>query len=169
MVQFGMWLLRPRVVRDFRGSQDDERIRFGTYFGRIMDAVARVHQSPVLRRFWQGGHLVANPIGRHPYDANLTPEIASRTRWFLLDSPTNPPRPWQLTTPLAVYSLALVRGEAPHREWLVYAFSPLQQSAIVPVRIPGGPLVLVATAQRGAFTRIEEGRPLPVARETIGP
>ena len=38
MVQFGMWLLRPRVVRDFRGSLDDERIRFGPYFDRIMAA-----------------------------------------------------------------------------------------------------------------------------------
>ena len=129
MVQFGMWLLRPRVVRDFRGSLDDERIRFGPYFDRIMEAVARVHRDPVLRRFWQDGRLVENPVGGHPYEANLTPELASRPRWFLLDSPANPPRPWQLTTPLAVYSLALVRGRAPHREWLVYAFSPLQRSA----------------------------------------
>jgi hypothetical protein len=169
MVQFGMWLLRPRVVRDFRGSQDDERIRFGAYFDRIMDAVARVHRNPVLQRFWQEGRLVANPVGGHPYEANLTPDLASRQRWFLLDSPANPPRPWQLTTPLAVYSLALVHGRAPHREWLIYAFSPLQQSGIVPVRIPGGPRVMVATAQRGAFTRIEEGNPMPVARETVAP
>jgi len=169
MVQFGMWLLRPRVVRDFRSSTDDERIRFGPYFDRVIEAVGRVHRDPVLRQFWREGRLVANPVGGHPYEANLTPELASRQRWFLLDSPVNPPRPWQLTTPLAVYSLALVRGRAPHREWLIYAFSPLRQSAVVPVRIPGGPQVMVATAQRGAFTRIEEGKPLPVARETVGP
>lgn len=168
MVQFGMWLLRPRVVREFRNWTDD-RIRFGPYFDRIMDAVARVHRDPVLRRFWRQGRLVENPLGGHPYEAALTPELASRPRWFLLDSPANPPRPWQLTTPLAVYSLALVRGRAPHREWLVYAFSPLQHSAIVPVRIPGGPEVRVQTAQRGAFTRIEEDNPLPVARETVSP
>jgi hypothetical protein len=169
MVQFGMWLLRPRVVRDFRSSNYDERIRFGSYFDRIIEAVGRVHRDPVLRRFWQEGRLVANPVGGHPYEATLTRELASRPRWFLLDSPANPARPWQLTTPLAVYSLALVRGRAPHREWLIYAFSPLQRSAVVPVRIPGGPQVMVAAAQRGAFTRIEEGNPLPVARETVGP
>jgi hypothetical protein len=156
MVQFGMWLLRPRVVRDFRGSQDDERIRFGPYFDRIMAAVARVHRDPVLRNFWQHGRLVENPVGGHPYEAALTRELASRPRWFLLDSPDNPPRPWELTTPLAVYSLALVRGRTPHREWLVYAFSPLQHTGTVRVRIPDGPEVTVQTAQAGAFTRIEE-------------
>ncbi len=168
MVQFGMWLLRPRVVRDFRGSLDDERIRFGPYFDRVLDAVGRVHRDPVLRDFWRHGRLVPNPVGGHPYEAALTPELASRPRWFLLDSPANPPRPWQLTTPLAVYSLALVRGRAPHREWLVYAFSPLEQSGTVSVRIPDGPEVMVQTALRGAFTLIEEGNPLPVWREAVG-
>ncbi|MHB8813052.1 MAG: hypothetical protein ACYDAE_07265 [Steroidobacteraceae bacterium] len=168
MVQFGMWLLRPRVVRDFRGSLDDERVRFGPYFDRIMDAVGRVHRDPVLREFWQHGHLVPNPVGGHPYEAALTPELASRPRWFLLDSPANPPRPWELTTPLAVYALALVRGHAPHREWLVYAFSPLAHAEIVSVRIPGGPEVVVKAAQGGAFTRIAEGTLLPVGRETVG-
>ncbi|HEY2037737.1 MAG TPA: hypothetical protein VGG96_12025 [Steroidobacteraceae bacterium] len=170
MVQFGMWLLRPRVVRDFRGSLDDERIRFGPYFDRIMDAVARVHRDPLLRDFWQHGRLLANPAGGHPYEVALTPELASRPRWFLLDSAANPPRPWQLTTPLDVYALALVRGRAPHREWLVYAFSPLQRSGLVPIRIPGGPDVTVRTAQRGAFTRIQEGDSLSGAREAaVGP
>jgi hypothetical protein len=168
MVQFGMWLLRPRVVRDFRGSEDDERIRFGPYFDEIMEAVARVHHDPVLRDFWRHGRLVGNPVGGHPYETALTPELASRPRWFLLDSAANPPSPWQLTTPLAVYSLALVQGRAPHREWLVYAFSPLQRSDIVSVRLPEGPEVMVSAAQRGAFTLIEEGNPLPVAPETVG-
>jgi hypothetical protein len=167
MVQFGMWLLRPRVVRDFRGSEDDERIRFEAYYDRIMEAVARVHRDPVLRDFWRHGRLVQNRLGGHPYETALTPELASRPRWFLLDSPANPPRPWQLTTPLTVYSLALVRGQTPHREWLVYAFSPLQRSGVVTVQIPEGPEVKVRTAEQGAFTLIEEGNPLPLEREAI--
>ena len=158
MVQFGMWLLRPRVVREFRNWLDD-RIRFGPYFDQVLDAVARVHRDPVLRRFWRQGRLVANPVGGHPYEAALTPELASRPRWFLLDSPANPPRPWQLTTPLSVYSLALVRGRPPHREWLIYAYSPLQRRGVASVRIPGGPEVTVRATQQGAFTRIEEGNP----------
>jgi hypothetical protein len=166
MAQFGMWLLRPRVMRDFR-NWTDERIRFEPYFDRIMDAVTRVHRNPVLRDFWLHGRLVANPAGGHPYEIAMPPELASRPRWFLLDSPANPPRPWQLTTPLAVYPLALVRGRAPHREWLVYAFSPVQRTGVVPVQIPGGPEVRVRTAEQGAFTLIEEGRPLPLQREAI--
>jgi len=168
MVQFGMWLLRPRVVRDFRGSLDDERIRFGPYFDRIMDAVTRVHRDPVLRDFWRYGRLVANSAGGHPYEAAMPPDLASHPRWFLLDSPQNPPRPWQLTTSLAVYSLALVRGRAPHREWLVYAFSPLRPSAVVSVQLPGGPEARVRAADAGAFTLIEEGKPLPLTREAVG-
>lgn len=156
MVQFGMWLLRPRVVREFRNWTDD-RIRFEPYFDRILDAVGRVHRDPVLRDFWRHGRLVANPAERHPYEAALTPELASRARWFLLDSPANPPRPWQLTTPLAIYSLALVRGLRPSREWLVYAFSPLQRATDVRVAIPSGPEVTVRAARRGAFTLVHEG------------
>jgi hypothetical protein len=162
MVQFGMWLLRPRVVRDFRGS-NDERMRFGPYFERLMEAVTRVHRDQVLRDFWRHGRLVANPVGGHPYEAALTPELASRPRWFLLDSPANPPRPWQLTTPLAVYSLALVRGRRPDREWLVYAFSPLASSVKVVVRIPEFAEITVRAARGGAFTWVREsgsaGRP----------
>ncbi len=158
MVQFGMWLLRPRVVREFRNGTDD-RIRFEPYFDRIMEAVGRVHRDPVLRDFWLHGRLVANPAGGHPYEIALTPELASRARWFLLDSPANPPRPWQLTTALAVYSLALVRGRAPHREWLVYAFSPRERATDVAVKIPGGAEVTVRAARGGAFTLVSEGGP----------
>ena len=158
MVQFGMWLLRPRVVREFRNWTDD-RIRFEPYFDRIMAAVARVHRDEVLRDFWRHGRLVANPAGGHPYETALTSELASRPRWFLLDSPANPPRPWQLTTPLTVYSLALVRGRRPHREWLVFAFSPRERSAEVQVRIPDGSDVTVRAARCGAFTLVREVGP----------
>ena len=158
MVQFGMWLLRPRIVREFRNWTDD-RLRFEPYFDQIMDAVARVHRDPVLRDFWLHGRLLQNPAGEHPYESALTPEFASRPRWFLLDTPANPPRPWQLTTPLAVYALALVQGRRPSREWLVYAFSPLGRSADVQVRIPHGPEVTVRAARSGAFTLVRESGP----------
>ncbi len=158
MVQFGMWLLRPRVVREFRNWTDD-RIRFEPYFDRIMAAVGRVHRNEVLRDFWQHGRLLANPVGGHPYEEALTPELASRPRWFLLDTPANPPRPWQLTTPLSVYSLALARGRRPNRQWLVYAFSPLADSGNVQVRIPGYSDVTVRAARAGAFTWVRESGP----------
>jgi hypothetical protein len=155
MVQFGMWLLRPRVVREFRNPQDD-RIRFGRYFDALLAAVARVHEDATLRRFWRGGRLLENPLGGHPYEEALPDELATRARWFLLDCTANPPRPWQLTTPLAVYALALEQGRKPHREWLVYAFSPQSDSMTAQVTVPGGPRVQVPAAVEGAFALVSE-------------
>jgi hypothetical protein len=158
MIQFGMWLQRPRVVREFRGP-DDDRIRFGPYFDQLLAAVARVHQDPTLREFWRNGRLLANSAGQHPYQDNLPPDFAARPRWFLLDSPLNPARPWALTTDLKVLSLAFERGAAPHRQWLVYASSPREELARAEVVIPGGPHVRVRAAPAGVFTLVsdEEG------------
>jgi hypothetical protein len=156
LVQFGMWLLRPRVVREFRNPEDD-RIRFGAYFDAILAAVARVHDDPTLRSFWRTGQLVENPAGGHPYQEAMPAELASRSRWYLLDTPANPPRPWQLTTPLAVYAIALERGRKPEREWLVYAFAPLNVGTEVEVTIPGGPNTRVPASCGGSFSLVREG------------
>lgn len=156
MVQFGMWLLRPRVVREFRNTEHD-RLRFGPYFDAILDAVGRVHDDATLRAFWQGGRLLENRAEGHPYQENLPRELAARPRWFLLDSPSNPPRPWQLDTTLKVFALALERGRRPQRDWLVYAFSPRDDHLDVDVTIPGGPVARVQAMLGGSFTLIHEG------------
>jgi hypothetical protein len=155
MVQFGMWLLRPRVVREFRDPKDD-RIHFEPYFAEILAAVARVHDDATLRAFWRRGRLLANPAAAHPYQENLPSDLAARQRWFLLDSSLNPARPWQLSTELKIFSLALERGQKPHREWLVFASSPLKDVARADVVIPGGPLVHVHAPPAGAFTLVSE-------------
>jgi len=153
MTQFGMWLLRPRVVREFRGTGDD-RGRFAAYFTETMNAVARVHDDPTLARFWRTGRLVANPSNAHPYQENLPADFASRARWFLLDSPANPARPWKLDTPLELYSLALELGSETSTEWLVYAFSPRRAAMEAQVQIPGGPRVTVQAAAAGCFSLV---------------
>jgi hypothetical protein len=98
---------------------------------------------------------------------SLPEEVAGRTRWFLLDSPANPPRPWELTTVLRVFSLALERGTRPRREWLVYAFSPLDENVDVEVMIPGRGPVRVHAARAGAFTLVAErdGSAHPVGQQ----
>ncbi len=155
MVQFGMWLLRPRVVREFRNLEDDP-MRMGPYFEAIFAAVARVHDNPTLADFWEHGRLLRNPNGGHPYAEALPAELASRPRWFLLDAAVNPPRPWQLLTPLKVFSLALERGNRPRREWLVYAFSPQDDVLDTDVRIPGAGRQHVRASRGGSFTMVIE-------------
>ena len=59
LVQFGMWLLRPRVVREFRGWLETVEYA-GAYFDAILDAVDRVYANAVLRKFWRRGDLVPN-------------------------------------------------------------------------------------------------------------
>lgn len=147
-VQFGMWLLRPRAVRDFRGFTepwpdkvgDDGTVIHeggGPYFMAIMAAVDRVHDVPVLSEWWRKGRLVANRSHPHPYESAVPPEYKDRDRWFMLDTSLDPPRPWQESTQLAVFAIALERGTAPDREWLVYAHAPTGDRADVRVTIPG--------------------------------
>lgn len=163
MVQFGMWLLRPRTVREFRNPEHD-RIRFGAYFDAILSAVARVHDSPILADFWRNGRLLANPNGRHPYESAMPAELAGRPRWFLLDATANPPRPWELMTALRVFSLVLERGTQHKREWLVYAFSPQDDSLETEVQIPGAGPYRVTALRGGSFTLVTEadGKSRPI-------
>jgi hypothetical protein len=123
MVQFGMWLLRPRVVREFRDTLS-LRQNFQPFFDAVLDAVGRVHENPVLERYWREGRLVRNVTTRHPYQSAIPEAWRSLPRWFLLESDANPPGPWTLETPLQVFALALETGRAPRREWLVLAVSP---------------------------------------------
>jgi hypothetical protein len=155
MVQFGMWLLRPRVVREFR-DPGRARAQFGPYFDAVMQAVARTYHDPSLTEFWRHGRLLLNPVGSHPYEENLPADFAAAPRWFLLDSPENPPRPWQLRTPLEVFALCLELGTQPRREWLVYAFAPLHARTSVRVRIPDSASVEVSAGAAGCFTLVHE-------------
>lgn len=155
MIQFGMWLLRPRAVREFRNPQDD-RIRFGGYFKAILAAVARVHEEATLADFWHNGRLLQNTNGGHPYETALPAELAARPRWFLLDAAANPPRPWELATPLRVFSIALELGEKPRRRWLIYAFCPQDAAVDTEVQIPGATRQRVQALRGGSFTLVNE-------------
>ncbi len=65
MVQFGMWLLRPRLVREYRGYNETVA-DYGPYFLAVTGAVDSVHRDPLLRKFWRKADLVANRAGKHP-------------------------------------------------------------------------------------------------------
>jgi len=159
MVQFGMWLLRPRVVREFRDTLS-RRDHYSTSFAPILAAVDRVHRDPMLARFWTNGRLVANARSPHPYQSALPPEWQALSRWFLLDADANPRRPWGLETALSVYAVALELGSPPGREWLVYALSPLESRQSTVVTLVDGLRRPVRATRGGCFNRIHEsGQP----------
>ncbi|GAB6164378.1 hypothetical protein JCM19992_03780 [Thermostilla marina] len=164
-VEFGMWLTRPRVVREFRGYLDT-RERVGAYFEAIVEVVDRVYADPVLREFWRFGELVPNRGHRHPFQVAIPEEFAAEDRWYMLDTNLDPPRPWSLDTELPVQSLALVLNEPQNRRWLVYARSPLADRKDVTIRIPDGPEITVDVPIAGAFYLVDAktGSPQRVGR-----
>jgi len=155
-VQFGMWLLRPRAVREFRGwtFPADETM---PYFLAIVEAVDRVHTSDVLRKFWRQGALVPNRARKHHYQAGIPDEWKHEDRWFLLDASVNPQEfPWDLHWDIPVFSLALVMGQAPERRWLVYAHAPVKERKGVKLTIPGYQQITVDVSPAGVFYRVDE-------------
>lgn len=155
MAQFGMWLLRPRLVREFRGwlaTVPD----FETYFLPLVESVDRVHSQVVLRDFWQKGRLVANKANKHPYQTQVPVEYENVDRWFLLDTSLDSARPWQLGTPVPVFALALTQGKAPQRQWLVYAHAPLEERKLVTIRIPDYRPIRVDVSVGGSFYLVDE-------------
>jgi hypothetical protein len=100
--------------------------------------------------------LVANRKYPHPYQSGIPAEYQSKDRWFLLDTNLDPARPWTLDTEIPVYSLALVLGNSPEREWLVYAHSPLKEFKNVNIAVPGYGFLMIDVAPSGCFYNILE-------------
>jgi hypothetical protein len=154
-VQFGLWLLRPRVVREFRGSTTPLE-PWRPFFERLLFAVDRVYANETLREFWRRGELVPNRAHRHPYQENVPAKYRDTDRWFLLDTHLDAPRPWTQKTNIPVFSLALVRGERGARRWLVYAHSPLEDRRGVKITVPDYGKISIDVPRAGAFFLIEE-------------
>ncbi len=155
MVQFGMWLMRPRVVREFRGWRETLAAN-EHFFLPIVEAVDNVYTNPTLQDFWRKGQLVANRKYAHPYQFNIPTEYQSADRWFLLDTSLDPPRPWDLYTQLPVFAIALVKGAAPNRQWLLYAHAPSGDRRSISITIPDYKPVQVDVSVGGSFYLIDE-------------
>ncbi len=155
LVQFGMWLLRPRVVREFRAWRDT-LAKAEPYFLPIVEAVDNVYTNQTLQAFWRNGRLVANRAHAHPYQTGVPAEYQDAERWFLLETSLDPPRPWELGTPLPVFALALQMGQAPERQWLLYAHAPTGERRFVSITIPEYQQVRVDVSVGGSFYLIDE-------------
>ena len=154
-VQFGMWLLRPRVVREFRGSTTPLE-SWRPFFERLLFAVDRVYADETLKDFWRHGKLVPNRAHRHPYQEDVPEKYHAIDRWFLLDTNLDSPQPWAQKTNIPVFSLALLLGETGTRRWLVYAHSPLEDRSDVMITIPDYGKITVDVPRAGAFYHIRE-------------
>jgi hypothetical protein len=154
-VQFGMWLVRPRVLREFRGH-GQPREPFQAYWDVIVRCVDRVWQDKTLRRFWRKGRLVPNRQHEHPWQADVLAKYKSADRWFLLDTSLDAPRPWNNATKIRVFALARVMGEKPARQWLVYAHAPLGEEKGVEIHVPGYRGIKVDAAVAGSFYLVSE-------------
>ena len=155
MVQFGMWLTRPRVVRDFRGWAEP-RSQSQPYFDVLMNAVDRVYTNPTLTSFWRNGQLVANTSRPHPYQVDIPVEYQSANRMFMLTTNLDPAQPWALSTPIPAYALARVNGIAPQRQWLVYAFAPTGTMNGIQITIPDYQTITADATVAGAFYLVDE-------------
>ncbi len=154
-VQFGMWLLRPRVVREFRGSTVP-RAEFHQDFEALVAAVDRVWDDPALTEFWRHGQLVPNRSRQHPYQVKIPEKWQGVDRWFLLNTNLDPPGKWELTTEVPVFALARVMGEPGQRDWLLYAHSPLRPRDKVEIELPEYGNVTVNVNVGGSFYLVHE-------------
>jgi hypothetical protein len=154
-VQYTMWLLTPRVAREWRASTDTKD-RWWKHFEVVMESVDRVYEDPVLRRFWQKGELVPNRAHEHPFGTDIPKVFKDVDRWFALDTNLDPPRPWKLDTKLPVFALARVTGSRPSREWLVYAHAPMGDKKDVEITIPDYGKITVDVALGGSFYLVKE-------------
>jgi len=154
-VQFGMWLLRPRAVREFRGSTVP-LAPWRPFFEQLLKAVDRVYDNATVQEFWRHGKLVPNRAHKHPYQADIPEKYKNVDRWYLLDTNLDAPRPWSLKTNIPVFSLALARGEKGARRWLLYAHSPLKDRKGVQITIPDYGNVTVDVPRAGGFYVVEE-------------
>jgi hypothetical protein len=154
-LQFGMWLLRPRVVREFRGSTTPLE-PWKPFFERVLFAVDRIYADETLAEFWRYGRLVPNEAHKHPYRENVPEKYRDVDRWFLLDTSLDPPRPWEHHTNIPVFSMALTRGKSGKRRWLVYAHSPLENRQGVSINVPEFGKITVDVSREGAFYLMNE-------------
>ncbi len=154
-VQYGMWMLRPRVAREWESSTTEHE-QYWWKMKEIIRAVDLVHADPMLRRFWRKGELVPNTARKHPFQSNVPAKFQDEDRWFRLRTSLDPERPWKFTTKLPVWSLARVVGDPPKREWLVYAHAPLGDKEAVEVTIPDYGPITVDVSVGGTFFHVKE-------------
>jgi len=132
LTQFGLWFLRPSIIR--QNSPNSMLEEMEPLFNEMSDSVELIYNSDILSDFWKNGKLVSN--GESNFNRNIPAQYKDDPRWFLLDVDANPTRPWTESSSIKVWAFALVKGESPNREWLIYAQSPENNMSNITINIP---------------------------------
>lgn len=141
-VLFCMYLLRPASVREFRLHPENYQDTID-YFKKVIVGIQELHDSDVLSKFYLEGKLVVNTAREHPFSDKVWHQFDGKDRWFWLDVDVNPSYPWDKTTEINVFAGALMLGEIPNRQWLIFASAPLKTYPQVSITIPGYSVVSV--------------------------
>jgi hypothetical protein len=149
---FGMWLLRPRLIREFRGwtVQLESHPHNFDYFSALHDAVNEIYD---YAEFWENGELVEAPE-EHPWQHDIPAFYENRKRWFMLKCDVNPPRPWQYETEIKVFALALKLGN----RYMIYAHAPLGDTE-ARIEVPGFGTVQMNVSQSGTHKVLRRAAP----------
>lgn len=118
----GMWLLKPEVVREFR-FYDESYTGNHDYTLAIMERIDAVSSDAVLRSFWCDGELVRNTKVLHPYQYAVPAQYRTVSRWYFLDVEPASVSPTRAGANHFAAAIALRKGRAPERSWLVYGYS----------------------------------------------
>ena len=158
MLQFGLWAMRPRVLREFRGGATRDAYYQKTW-ELYIEAVDRVWERQDLQPFWKFGKLVENPeIIWQPGNA----DYCQLEHWYMLHCDANPPaKTWPKiftrgSVKLRVQAMALVLGEAPERRWMVYAHAPLGAVKNAGIKLPDYGTLDVSVSRTGSFYVVNE-------------
>jgi len=152
LTQFGLWFLRPSIIR--QNSPNSMLEEMEPLFNEMSDSVELIYNSDILSDFWKNGKLVSN--GESNFNSNIPAQYKDDPRWFLLDVDANPTRPWTESSNIKVWAFALVKGEAPNREWLIYAQSQSGELNNVLINIPQYNEITLSTSLEGNFYTINE-------------
>ncbi len=92
--QFGLWMMRPRLMMEFRGGHSYRNAWENATWESLLTAGQRPWVDPVLREFWEKGRLVPNDVEkpRHKLGDDQPEWVRKLDRWFLLTCDVNPAR-----------------------------------------------------------------------------
>jgi len=166
-IKWSMWLIRPRVVRDFKYSYET-REETWEWYKPIVDAVDEVHVNSTLERFWKYSEPILLTDIPHPwqYSDEYWPELFynnnERMRWYQLQNnltytPTSSDNYSTIHDRIFnVWIMANLMGSPPEREWLIYAHTPLAEEEIVEAELPGYGNITLTAKRGGTYYLVRE-------------